>query len=200
VEEAATARGWGWTPVVFVIVTALTGGAVLRAGARIFLGLGVPAPRGSRGTEAEGEAIEHERARGRTPAALAVPMVLLLVLGLGMGVTPGVRHGIDRAAAAFADRPAYATTVLAGRPVVRPHGSPATGPHASSVVLSVLSVGGALGCAGLALFAPGAARIRPVSLAGRALHAWHSGHLGDYATWTVAGAAVLGWALAVAVR
>ncbi len=40
IDEAASAAGHGWVVAVMVFASALTGGAVLRASGRIFLGLG----------------------------------------------------------------------------------------------------------------------------------------------------------------
>jgi multicomponent Na+:H+ antiporter subunit D len=132
---------------------------------------------------------------------MLAPTVALLVVGLAAGVPAPMRHGVDRAATAFTDRPAYAQQVLHDGPPLRPHGTPASGPHGTSVLYALAGVAGAVALAGASLGqadrrrAPSALR-RPVEL----LHAWHDGHVGDYATWAAAGAAALGWILAAAVR
>lgn len=200
VEEAASAHGRPWAPALFAVCTAALGAAVLRFAARAFLGLGEPAPTGDPGTEREADE-EHSGADwGRTPLRMALPTVALLVIALGVGTVPAMRHGIDHAAAIFTDRPAYAAQVLHARPAEPPRAAPATGPHTSSLIYALASVAGALvGAAaaltGLRRHVPTAAR-RPVAL----LHAWHDGHVGDYATWTAVGVALLSWTLAVTVR
>jgi multicomponent Na+:H+ antiporter subunit D len=200
VEEAATARGLGWFPALFALCTALTGGAILRVAARAFLGLGPRAPSGDPGVEEEAEE-EHAGADWRsTPLQLSAPMVGLLLAGLGVGLVPEVRHALDHAAAVFVDRPAVTAQVLAGGPPPHPHVAPATGPHLSSYLYAAVSVLGALLTAGVALFSPRREGLPVAARAARLLHAWHDGHLGDYATWAAVGAAVLGWAVAVSVR
>src|SRR5262249_37294965 len=49
IEDAALeVPGYRWVPAVMALVSALAAGALLRAGLRIFAGLGEPAPRDSR--------------------------------------------------------------------------------------------------------------------------------------------------------
>jgi multicomponent Na+:H+ antiporter subunit D len=202
VEEAAAGRGWSFVPALFVLVSALTGGAILRFGTRVFLGVGRPAPAVPGPTREEAQESEAEMARdnGRSPALLVAPMVVLLLAGLCIGAVPEVRHGIDRAAALFADRPAYVAAVLRDRAAPVPHTAPASGPYGSSYAYALASVAGALAGAGAALFARWPRSRRGLQAVVDALHGWHSGHVGDDATWAVVGIVVLGWSLAVVVR
>jgi hypothetical protein len=113
---------------------------------------------------------------------------------------PSAVAAAPAAAALFADRPAYAAAVLRDRSAPVPHAAPPSGPHGSSYAYAFASVAGALAGAGAALFlrSPrGRRALRPVV---DALHGWHSGHIGDDATWAVVGVVVLGWTLAVVVR
>ena len=59
-EDAVSGAGYPWALAVFVAVSALTGGAVLRAGARVYLGLG-PRPGLQRGGAGRGD---QRRGRG----------------------------------------------------------------------------------------------------------------------------------------
>ncbi|HEU4973920.1 MAG TPA: proton-conducting transporter membrane subunit [Baekduia sp.] len=199
VEEAATARGWGVAPALFLVVSALTGGAVLRAVARIFLGVGQRAERDPLEQDEEGETGEHEPSGAASVLLLEVPMIALLVAGLAAGAIPEVRHAVEHAAGQLVDRHAYASQVLEGR---APPGTtappPSTGPYTSSYLYAIGSLVGALACAAAALFMP---RTRPLAVLARGgdlVRRWHTGHLGDYATWAVVGVVALGWALAAA--
>jgi multicomponent Na+:H+ antiporter subunit D len=202
VEEAATARGLAWVPAVLMIASALAGGAIVRAAARVFLGWGHPAPsgRGRQQSEAEDEEPETEGTSDHTPLVLIGPAVALLLVGLVIGMVPSVRHGIDHAAEIFVDRPAYAARVLHDRPIPPPHARPSTGPHTASYLYGGGAVLLAFALASGALFAPRRRTFSGVRRVGDVLHAWHSGHVGDYATWAVVGVAVVGWTLAAAVR
>jgi multicomponent Na+:H+ antiporter subunit D len=207
VEEAAADGGYGWMPVVFVVASALAGGAILRAAMRIFLGMGErprPAP-GRTDEEGRAEEPETERDHDRTPALMMVPAVLLLVAGIGLAFVPHLKAALDRAAARFEDRAGYAAQVLHGQHLPAPPVHVATGPHASSYAYAAASVLGAL----LVTFSPlYVARLRaalprlaePARATGAALHAWHSGHIGDYVTWLVVGVVVIGWTMGIAVR
>ncbi|MFE3200381.1 proton-conducting transporter membrane subunit [Embleya sp. NPDC059237] len=80
-ETAAGESGAPWAPALFVLVSAVTGAAVLRAGLRVFAGAG---PRPSDRKEADRTAGDDSdpdtgRPLPRTPATmLATPLILLL--------------------------------------------------------------------------------------------------------------------------
>src|SRR4051812_43364668 len=70
VEDAALKAGYPWLPAVMVVVSALTGGALLRVGLRVFFGVGGPAPQdphspGSPGAHSHG----HGRGQADQPVA-----------------------------------------------------------------------------------------------------------------------------------
>ncbi|MGO4430261.1 NADH-quinone oxidoreductase subunit D, partial [Streptomyces sp. MCAF7] len=123
----------GWGTVLFVLVSALTGGAVLRAGLRVFLGLGTRPPDAPE--ETTGEAEEPESQGGplfRIPdSMLAVPAVLLAG-SLAVGLVPGLRAGVGHAADTFTDHHGYLVSVLYGRPT---QPAPAPAPHWTAVGL-----------------------------------------------------------------
>jgi len=89
IEEAAGRVGHGWIAGVALFSSVLTGGAVLRATGRIFLGLGRP-----EGLEEEAP-VETPRpetrgASGRTPVIMIAPIIALLTLALLLGTLPWI--------------------------------------------------------------------------------------------------------------
>ncbi|OIJ68399.1 complex I subunit 5 family protein [Streptomyces mangrovisoli] len=167
-KALAEEAGGAMLTVVFVATSAVTAGAVLRVAARVFLGAG-ERPAAAQAFETTGDREEPEsRGRlGRVPTTMtAVPAVLLggaLVAGLLPGFATRVGEAFD-----------------AGNP---PHWT------AEGLVLGLVS-------AALAVVLAGASVRGPVR---REPHAWtkplrrlHSGHIGDYVVWLLAGITLLG--------
>jgi multicomponent Na+:H+ antiporter subunit D len=204
IEAAATEQGFGWVTVVFVAASLLTGAAVLRAGARIFLGWG-PQGEGTDDFRAPTREVDSELRypHDRVPRTMTVPALALLAGGLLVGLVPGVAEALTTAAGTFVDRAGYAAQVLAGRPESAPPHAPAPELTWVEWLSGVVTTAGALGLAWLAL-ATGPLRAAVPGVAGRglrrgltALRTLHSGHVGDYVTWLVVGVVVLGAAFAV---
>jgi multicomponent Na+:H+ antiporter subunit D len=130
---------------------------------------------------------------------LTVPALVLAAAGLAAGLVPGLRDALGAAGERFVDRPGYASAVLHGRGPGEISASLAA-PGALDVVLGLVTVLGAVGIAYLAL-APARPRLHRVGVVtGEAINRlrWmHSGYVGDYVTWLVAGAAVLGGLFAI---
>ena len=197
-EDALVSSGFAWTPIFFVLVSAATGAAVLRAGLRVYLGLGPrPQPRDDEAEETTGA--EEERdvlSLPRTPVTMVIPIAVLLAGSLAVGVVPAAGRAFGVAAQRFGDAPAYIRQALQQGSVVPGHPVAGTSWTASGVALGVLSTALA---ACLALAAVYAARLPyPLRLAGRparpvlhGLHRLHSGHIGDYVAWLFAGVAGL---------
>ncbi len=193
-EEAAARLGW-WLPAVFVIVSALTGAAVLRGAARIFLGLGEHPEEGRRDPEPETtgkrEEPETEGRIHRPPLPMLVVALVLLAASLAVGLVPALADAVAGAAAQFTDHAGYAAAVLDGRsgrsavPAARPEVSWT----ADGVALGVLSSVLAVGLAAAAVLRPRTAAAA-VRWAG-ALRRLHSGHVGDYVAWAAAGIGLL---------
>ncbi|MGW2188000.1 complex I subunit 5 family protein [Streptomyces sp. NPDC001719] len=166
---------------LFVLVSAVTGGAVLRVAAHVFLGAGEK-PRTTTGPETRGdEEPETGRAVWRLPRPMVAVAELLLAGALAVGTIPGVGRAVDVAAWAFTDHAGYAGAVLDGRHITAPH-MPHTWWSPAGAGLGLLSAALAVGLAVLA--------VREALPSGRwatPLRRLHSGHVGDYATWTVAG-------------
>jgi len=200
IDEGATELGRPWVLALLWLGSTLAGAALLRAGARIFLGWG----------EAEdpllGGALEedpHERHVLR-PLLLAVA-VTAVVLGAAISVVPGLGQRAEYAADRFRDRAGYAARVLRGRPATPPQRLPVTIRHTSleSILYGAVATGLALGLAGVGLYRrrlpPGVTAVAQRALAPpiQVLRELHSGVVGDYVTWVAVGTAVLGgvWAL-----
>ncbi|MEV8564374.1 complex I subunit 5 family protein [Streptomyces sp. NPDC051322] len=164
--------------VVCVLVSAVTGATVLRVAARVFGGLG-PRLTDSQQYETSGESEEPETGGmlARVPdTMLAVPSLLLaaaLTVGLVPGFARSVGHALDEALPGKAPHdPAWTT---------------------SGLLLGLLSTALAAALAGYAVRGSKRGSDR---VAGRdwaaPLRRLHSGHIGDYVAWLVAGAALLG--------
>jgi multicomponent Na+:H+ antiporter subunit D len=197
-EHAVVAAHLHWLVPLTLLSSVLTGGAVLRVYARVFVGLGADPrrPQEPVATEAP-EAPEAETVPGRAWVSMLVPAWLLLAGSVVVGTVPGVHRGATVAAAAFVDTSAYVAEVL------RTGGLGATAAGATSAVWTFSAVGLGLLSATLAASVAAVAlwggalptRLRqlvgPVLTARRGLHAVHAGHLGSYVAWVVLGVAVL---------
>jgi multicomponent Na+:H+ antiporter subunit D len=205
VVHAAGGAGLPWLPPVLAATTAVTGGAVLRAAGRIFLGLGarhddllIAAPRG----EEEDEGEERVPRRG---AFLWVPGIVLLVAGLGVAFVPGLPEHAFQQAGHFVDRAASARETLHGTkeplPAVR-----AYSPSNASYAYAAASALAAIAVAAVGLYRARLPRVvrrafaLTVGRATRRLALLHDGVTGEYVTWLTVGAAVLGGIWAVALR
>jgi multicomponent Na+:H+ antiporter subunit D len=186
-----------------VVVSAVTGGAVLRVGLRVYFGVG-PRPDPDDTSDVVTGRDEEPDARpphSRTPASMATAIALLLAGGLAVGVIPGLADAAGPAAVAFTDQHAYVTTAL-GQPVPTPPSAPATAWTVTGVLLGLLAAALAALVAAAGLYARRlptwvrrpARRLRPTL---HGLHRMHSGHVGDYAAWLVFGAAALAGLLAL---
>jgi multicomponent Na+:H+ antiporter subunit D len=194
-DGAALHAGYPWLPTVFVLASALTGGAVLRVAGRVFLGWG-PAKREEEPQAREArEGDEEPGATGTPPLMVLVPAVLL-VGAIVVGLIPGAVPGIEVAAAHMRDHAAYLGWVLRDAAHFAPtQTSPVEG---FDYLYGGAAALGAVGFAVLGLFGRPLRRalpgllLRPPSAAVIGLRRLHSGHIGDYIAWWTAGAALLG--------
>ncbi|ULP46548.1 complex I subunit 5 family protein [Mycolicibacter virginiensis] len=184
-EEAV---GSAWGSALFLAVSALTGGAVLRAGVRCFTGVGGR-------TEPSDDVASGRRTRGdeepdtwlrRTPASMYLAIGLLLAGCLAAGLLPGVARGAQSAAARFVEAGAVAGASVPGWSVAGAAMS-AAGAFAAAAVAA----------AGLLRWTPTVHRVATAVAAPllSALRAAHSGHIGDYVAWMFAALAVLAAAI-----
>jgi len=155
--------------VLFVAVSAVTAGAVLRVAARVFFGLG-PRPDDESSYETTGKKEEPEtRSRlSRVPDTMTAVPAVLLVLSLAVGAVPGFAAAVGHA--------------VSGRAAPAPHWT------LIGVLLGLTSTLLALGLATLAA-------TRPKLLGDGAwtapLRRLQSGHIGDYVAWMLAGTTLL---------
>jgi multicomponent Na+:H+ antiporter subunit D len=184
IEDAAVGAGAGWVPWVILVVEAVTGGAVLRAAGRIFLGWGAGHdPLLSRRDEGE-RADEPARVPPRTAWVSTSLVVVLVAGGLALGLAPGL---------------ADAATAAAHRFTAEPGPGAATPPSVQAFVLAALSTAAAAGVAALTLGLHRRVPLRWLGVLTRGpvavLRAAHSGHTGDYVTWIAVGTLAVGAAL-----
>jgi multicomponent Na+:H+ antiporter subunit D len=205
-EGASLSAGYAWLPAVFLLSSALTGGAVLRVGGRVFLGLG-PARRRSDEDVDWGTAREEnakDAARARTPILMLLVPGVLLAGAIVVGLIPGAIPTIEVAAAHFTDHAAYLDWVLRGHvhfPAA--HTSPL---ESYDFIYAAGATLGAIALANLALFGRPLRRhiparlLDPASTALMRFRRLHSGHIGDYIAWWTAGAALLGGSSLILLR
>jgi multicomponent Na+:H+ antiporter subunit D len=196
IEEAAGGAGYGWLVAVFVAVSAMTGGAVLRVVGRIFFGLGP-----TEGPEPQQAGAAHEREempeeRDRTPALMLLVPAALLALALAVSVIPGAVPAMEDAVLRFTDHGAYAAWVLHTGSVHWPTAA-AGDVSVEDLIYALAALLGALACAALGLFGRPLRQslpvvLRPALAAVHGLRELHSGHIGDYIAWWTAGAGVIG--------
>lgn len=196
VAEHAAGEHLPWLPLVYLLVSAVTGAAVLRAALRVFAGAGpqpVESPAGSPETTGGGEEPEITEPSRRIPLPMQAAPVLLLACALVLGLVP--TGGLAHAAALFTDRPGYLAAVLGG-PTGPVPPAPDTGWTASGAGLGLLSAAAACALAACAVwgrrFLPRVARrARLLASAWSPLRRLHSGQIGDYLAWLTAGVAAL---------
>lgn len=183
-------RGGGETGLValFVLVSALTGAAVLRSAARMFLGLG------RRPYDEPKTRTEEQPPEGRLTWKALIPIAVLYAGALAVGLIPGATDAAARAASAFIDRGAYLRAALGHASA--PPTATSSAWTAAGVLVDAASVALACGFCAAALYGEGALRRVPVlrrawRQIGSGLHHLHSGHLGDYVAWLMAGTALI---------
>jgi multicomponent Na+:H+ antiporter subunit D len=197
-EDAANKIHYGWLPVVFLVVSILTGGAVLRVAGRVFAGLG-PKRGPDEYAQAE-EAREEEMViepRERTPWLMVGVPGVLLAGSLVLGLVPGLVPSIEAGAGHLHDHAAYLRSVLQGAaahyaPVKTSHVKPSDYLYGAGATVGAIALAAAalLG-GGLAERLPRGAQ-RAVLAPLETLRTAHSGHVGDYVAWFTAGLAVVG--------
>lgn len=158
IDHGAELRGWWWVLPLGLLVSALTGGAVLRVWLHVFRGAGRPAPhvRAKEQKETRETAVRLRNVRW----TMAAPGVLLVLSAWAMLAVPVHTTGL------------WTPTALA------------TG---------FLGAAGAAGTTAAGVWGdrmPALGRLGTALPLG-AVRAAHSGHVGDYVAWLVAGVALL---------
>ena len=200
IDDGASQLGRPWVLALLWLGTSLAGAALLRAGARIFLGWGDAEDR-LLGKAIEEDPLERNVLR---PLLLAVA-VLAVAVGAAISVVPGLGQRAEYAAARFRNTAGYAAAILHGKAMPPPPSLPLS-VHHTSLESILYSLGATILAFMLAFAALHRRRLpRPFTVAAarglgppiRVLHAMHSGVVGDYVTWVAVGTAVVGgvWAL-----
>ncbi|HLQ84772.1 MAG TPA: proton-conducting transporter membrane subunit [Salinisphaeraceae bacterium] len=192
IEAAAGAAGLHSLIWCYVLTTAITGGAVLRTAGRIFFGWG----RSAAGIAEEQEE-DAETERGplrRIPWTMIAPSIILLALALLLGIATMLGLDFAHAAAIFMDPKGYAAAALFGAPAVAESAVAVQVWTAQGFVTSVVTIVLALMLAAAGIWRRRLPRVpgwvlHPLLLALNALRGAHSGHLGDYVAWLMAGIA-----------
>jgi multicomponent Na+:H+ antiporter subunit D len=199
IDEGASAQAIEWVQPLSMVAAGLSAGALLRAWARIFLGWGAgeddlltPEPKEEPAEQTAFAPLMH--------AAAAVA----LVLGFAASVVPGLEARTESAARRFVDRSTYVAQVLDGR---EPAAAPRAPFHVPGAAAADVGYGVGAGVLALAVAAFGLWHGRLPSWLRRTasrtigppvdvIRAAHSGIVGDYVLWIVAGTALIGaiWA------
>jgi multicomponent Na+:H+ antiporter subunit D len=194
--DDALVHGVGWWAVAIALAaTAITGATLLRAAGCVFLGWGVDEARGP-----EYEPLTEPQAT--TPARMWAPVAVLLAAALAIGVAPGVRHAAHVAGTQATAHDSMIHTVLGGAIQPAVHGAlPAPPTHdwllaTLTLALAVALASYMLGSHRLGLPSLATIARRPLD----ALHAIHSGRLGDYVALLCAGTVAFGAAFALALQ
>ena len=195
IDEGATLDGIHWVQPLLMLAAGVSSGAILRSGARVFLGWGPKKDPLLTQQEKEEPPINEKMRR-----LLIVVTAVMLALGLAVSLIPGLAQRAEAGADRFRDRAAYAQFVLHGKPMP-------TTPQLPFAIepTTADSIGYGLGAGAIALgvAAWGLWRRRVPSFAWppiRVLKTAHSGIIGDYVTWIVVGTALIGGVWAVTLR
>ncbi|MCW2919022.1 MAG: NADH/Ubiquinone/plastoquinone [Actinomycetia bacterium] len=185
IEHTAETRGFWWVTPVALLASALTAGAVLRVWLHVFRGTGRPRPHAGSGGREEPET---ESKLTVLPWTMAFPGLLLTAAALALGLVPAASGWLAHATAVFADPGGHRALVLKGHAAspVAPMENPWT---VTGVVTGVIAAALAVGIATLGTRSLRTPRTLHAVLT--RLRAAHSGHVGDYAAWLVAGTALI---------
>jgi multicomponent Na+:H+ antiporter subunit D len=203
IDEGATADGIDWVQPLLMLAAGVSSAAILRAGARVFLGWG---PDSDPLLSPEPSESPPERSASM-PALLGVTAVLL-ALGLVVSVAPGLGQRVEQAAGRARDRIAYADQVLRGRALPAAPRPPVAIENTAADSL-LYGTGATVIAVGLALVGlyrrrlPQLVRAPLRSVLGpplAALRVAHSGVVGDYVAWITVGTAVVGGVWAILLR
>ncbi|GAA3563013.1 hypothetical protein GCM10022222_53480 [Amycolatopsis ultiminotia] len=180
-----------WHAVLAVLVSAVTAGAVLRAGLRVHFGLGrTPHPDRDDKSTGRGEEPETAQRIQRTPATMLTAAGLLLALALATGTVPWLRDAAAVAGAQAVDRLGYLHAVLPVAPAGPVPSIAEVEWTGAGLLHAIVTVVLALAVAAAGLWPP--RHTSPIVRAGvHALHRAHSGHVGDYVAWLLVGVTVL---------
>ncbi|MGH9557660.1 MAG: complex I subunit 5 family protein [Bryobacteraceae bacterium] len=188
-HASAENAGYSWIKWVSLFAASATAAAVLRSGARVFLGWG---PREESEHELAPKAKEKpetETAHHVTPPGMPISAMACVLAGLFLAFVPRLKDGTMAAASRFEDSAGYAARVLEGS-TVAVHGAPT---EVAAPIWGAIALGIALSVASGHLFSERFRKFAErATVPMKPLHALHSGHIGDYVTFLTFGIAVFG--------
>jgi multicomponent Na+:H+ antiporter subunit D len=197
IDDGALAAGLWWVPVVVAFATIGSTAAIVRAGLRVFVGLG----------EAEDPLLSEEPPESESPGErpsirlMQVVTLALALLGLAVGAIPSLAAHVQEAAHRFVEHGDYARVVLEQRP---PLPVPPESWHTTyaSIAWSLVTLTGSALVGWASLYRARMPRALSAELARclQPLRAVHSGHIGDYVAWLTFGTAVIGGLFALTIR
>ncbi len=192
-EDAGTAAGYPWVPVLFVVVSALTAAAVLRVAGRVYFALGSKPVEWSK-ARAGGSGNVGESRFERLPWTMGASIALLLAGGFALGLIPGAHSAANRAAATFIASAGYAHQALYRSPdvITAPTDPNWTGLGLGLAFVSAVLAGAVAGAAlyGRSVVERSLPSLRAVYRPIEFLQRLHSGHVGDYVAWMMMGMTV----------
>jgi multicomponent Na+:H+ antiporter subunit D len=199
IDEGATLHRLSWLAPILMVAAGVSAAAIVRAGARVFLGWGA----------AEDWLLTQQPPEDLPERDAKLPLMLgvtatLIVLGLVVSVVPGLSQRAEYGSERFRDRAAYAERVLHGVPMATKHLPYVVQPTSGASI--AFGVGAGVLTVLLAAFGlwrqrlPNAWRAAAGRVAAQPLavvKGVHSGVIGDYVMWITVGTALLGgvWAL-----
>jgi multicomponent Na+:H+ antiporter subunit D len=194
IDDAASVEGYWWVPAVIAFATIGATAAIVRAGARVFLGWG----------ERQDPLLSEEPSERSPPGErprlgmMQAVTLTLAVAGLAVGAFTGLAVQAVEAAHHFVDREGYARAVLDHRPLT-PAPPEAWHTTTASLVWATVTLVGSFALGYASLYRGRLPqRVTDVLAAGLApLRALHSGHVGDYVAWLTFGTAVIGGVFAL---
>ncbi|HEY1807209.1 MAG TPA: complex I subunit 5 family protein [Acidobacteriaceae bacterium] len=182
-----------WSQAIFLVAGALTGGAVMRVGLRVFYGIGDKGPT-DKSAEVD-ETPETEAESHRIPWFLFFPPLLCIGTAIALAFCPAFANATYSSAVRFLDFRSYAHAVYTSATEMTNMNAP-NEPLEPDLLLGLLRVGLA---AGLAFWAVQHLRLPrrlrwPSHLEGSMdpVRSLQSGHPGDYVAWLTLGFAILG--------
>jgi multicomponent Na+:H+ antiporter subunit D len=200
-DESARSFGQGWVIWIFSSASALTGAAVLRGAARVFLGWGGDEQE-QRRSPTEHEKKETSQDGGKLPVVMVATAASMAVLPLFFGFQRSFSRDTEAAAERFIQGGSYSAAVLDGRAEGAIRTTQTVRMTWEGVIIAYGTALAAIGIAMLDLFSD---RL-PSTLARKCgsaleivlgpLRRLHSGDFRDYVAWLTLGTTLFGMAIA----
>jgi multicomponent Na+:H+ antiporter subunit D len=197
IESAAERLDYSWVSILLIFPSALTGGAVLRATGRIFLGLGkIEGEERTGATESEKQ--ETTGKHGHALWFMIAPAAALTAFAIFGGFYPQLEQNTKYSADLFQDWAGYQKSVLEDRSVPVPIREGIIAEKRTSQWKGFIPPVGAVCLALFSLYAGSMPKhvykgiLKLTHLPSKKLQQLHSGHVGDYVAWLAVGVAIFG--------